>query len=109
MSQKGLSGMMASLNPFGKSSKGRNGSGSSSAGSRGGGGRGAEVPRSFGINGGSARSSSERLPATGEGPAGDGAARRCARAVVSWQKFDDSKQESEAMKVWFWSKLKFSF
>lgn len=69
MSQKGLSGMMASLNPFG-SKKGRNGSGSTSAANRGGGGRGAsEVPRSFGMNGEPARANSERLSAAGEGQA----------------------------------------
>lgn len=79
MSQKGISGMMASLNPFAKSSKGRNGSGSTS-GSRGGGGSGgaSEVPRSFRINGGPARASSERLPVTENGSA-EGIARRWVR------------------------------
>eukprot|EP00903_Cladosiphon_okamuranus_P006376 g6241.t1 len=83
MSQKGLSGMMASLNPFAKSSKGRNNGSGGTGGGRGGAGRGAEVPRSFGINGGPARSSSERLPVTGEGPAGEGIARRSSETAAS--------------------------
>lgn len=96
---KGFTGMMASLNPFGK--KGRSVSGSTSSG-RGSGGRGGvaaggkegnnnagTVPRSYRMNGvgGTDRSSSERLAGAEEEEQAPLPQRRCVFFKVFYDKF----------------------